>query len=152
MHGVAVVLVRQAGETGQLYGSVSSRDITHALGELGFTVVHNQVQLDRPIKELGIYPVRIQLHPEVTETISVNVARSEDEAKLQADRMARGEEVVRRPGHDDFDDEDEYGDESEEALEAGDEAADGEGVEAASASETAQTSESGEAEEENKTA
>lgn len=154
MHGAAVVLVRQAGETGQLYGSVSSRDISHALGEIGFSVVHNQIQLDKPIKELGIYPVHIQLHPEVTETISVNVARSEDEAKLQADRMARGEEVVRRPGDDDFDDDDGYQDESEETLVADDEAAaDGEGDEATETSETAETSESGEAdEEEDKTA
>lgn len=151
MHGASVVLVRQAGETGQLYGSVSSRDIAQSLGELGFTVAHTQIELDRPIKELGIYPVHVVLHPEVTETISVNVARSEDEAKLQAERMARGEEVVRRPGDDDFDD-DGYADDPKETLEAGEETADGEGGEAEEASETEETSESGEAEEENRTA
>ncbi|MBT6117237.1 MAG: 50S ribosomal protein L9 [Rhodospirillaceae bacterium] len=151
MHGAALVLVRQAGETGQLYGSVSSRDIAQTLGEADFTVAHNQIQLDRPIKELGIYPVHIVLHPEVTETITVNVARSEEEAKLQADRLARGEEVVRRPGADDFDDDD-FDDETEETLQADEEAADGAGEEAEEASELAEVSESGEAEEEDKTA
>lgn len=147
MNGVALVLVRQAGETGQLYGSVSAKDVADALGEAGFKVERTKVQLERPIKELGITPVRIMLHPEVIETVTVNVARSADEAKLQAGRMARGEQVVRRPGDEDFEDE------LEETVAADEEAADEMVEEAAQAAAEANvTSESGEAEEEDKTA
>jgi large subunit ribosomal protein L9 len=82
--GVSVVLIRQAGENGQLYGSVSARDLTDALAEAGATVDRNQVQLEKAIKVLGLHPVRIRLHPEVVVTISANVARSEEEAQTQA--------------------------------------------------------------------
>lgn len=83
--GKSVVLIRQAGNTGLLYGSVSSRDIAEVLSEIsGITVAKSQVVLDRPIKALGIHTVRVALHPEVQETITVNVARSADEAELQA--------------------------------------------------------------------
>ncbi len=82
--GVSVVLIRQAGETGQLYGSVSARDLTDALAEVGATVDRNQVQLEKAIKVLGLHPVRIRLHPEVVVTVSANVARSEEEARTQA--------------------------------------------------------------------
>jgi len=83
LQGLAVVLVRQAGESGQLYGSVSSRDISDAVTGAGFTVERQQILLDRPIKTLGIHPVRVALHPEVAVAIRVNVAQSEEEAKMQ---------------------------------------------------------------------
>ncbi len=82
--GLSVVLIRQAGETGQLYGSVSARDLTDALAEAGATVDRNQVQLEKAIKVLGLHPVGIRLHPEVVVTVSANVARSEEEARTQA--------------------------------------------------------------------
>jgi large subunit ribosomal protein L9 len=78
------VIIRQASEAGSLYGSVTGRDIAEAATAGGFTVERGQVAIDRPVKELGIHPVRIVLHPEVSATVNVNVARSEDEAKLQA--------------------------------------------------------------------
>lgn len=83
--GKSVVLIRQAGNTGMLYGSVSSRDIAEGLSEVsGIAIAKSQVVLDRPIKSLGLYTVRISLHAEVSESITVNVARSTDEAELQA--------------------------------------------------------------------
>ena len=82
--GLAVVLVRQAGEAGQLYGSVSARDVADAVIGAGVTVRRQQVRLDRPIKAVGLHPVRIDLHPEVAVTVSVNVARSPEEAEIQA--------------------------------------------------------------------
>lgn len=86
MTGVSVVVTRQAGETGVLYGSVSSRDIADALAASGFTVERRQVAIDQPIKSLGLFPVRIVLHPEVAVTVTVNVARTKEEAELQAAR------------------------------------------------------------------
>jgi large subunit ribosomal protein L9 len=83
MDGTKVVLVRQASDMGQLYGSVSARDIAEMLAEAGFQVARPQVVLDRPIKTLGIHPVRISLHPEVSVTVDCNVARSEAEAQQQ---------------------------------------------------------------------
>ncbi len=84
MEGLSVVLVRQAGDAGQLYGSVSARDIADSVIAGGFTITRNQVVLASPIKSIGIHPVHITLHPEVTITISTNVARSEEEAEVQA--------------------------------------------------------------------
>ena len=84
------VILRQAGESGQLYGSVSSRDIAVIVSENGFSVEKGQVTLDRPIKTLGLFPVRVSLHPEVTVSVTINVARSEEEAE----RQARGEDVT----------------------------------------------------------
>ena len=85
VEGKSVVLIRQASNVGALYGSVSSRDIADALaGESGGKVTKAMVALDKPIKSLGITEVRIVLHPEVTTTVKVNVARSPDEAELQA--------------------------------------------------------------------
>lgn len=84
------VAIRQAGDTGQLYGSVSTRDIADLISEAGFSVARHQVQLDKPIKVLGVHPLRLTLHPEVIVTVNVNVARSEDEAE----RQARGEDVT----------------------------------------------------------
>lgn len=82
--GTSVILIRQASNTGQLYGSVATRDLAEALTEAGSKVTRAQVILDRPIKALGLYEVRIALHPEVSVTIKVNIARSPEEAELQA--------------------------------------------------------------------
>lgn len=84
MTDVTVVLIRQAGETGQLYGSVAARDIADAVTESGFTVDKRQIVLDRPIKSLGMHPVRVMLHPEVSITVTANVAQSEEGARMQA--------------------------------------------------------------------
>ena len=82
--GKSVQLIRQASNTGQLYGSVSARDIADALEAEGAKVAKSQVVLDRPIKAIGMYDVKIALHPEVSVTVKVNVARSPEEADLQA--------------------------------------------------------------------
>ena len=85
VEGATVTLIRQASNAGQLYGSVSVRDITEGLHELGHTnVAKAMVILERPIKTLGLFDVRINLHPEVAVTVKANVARSPDEAELQA--------------------------------------------------------------------
>jgi large subunit ribosomal protein L9 len=81
---LTVVIIRQAGESGQLYGSVSARDIADAVTVAGFTIEKHQVVLDRPIKNLGLHPVKVVLHPEVSVTISANVAQSAEEAEMQA--------------------------------------------------------------------
>jgi len=81
--GMSVVLIRQAGETGQLFGSVTPRDIAEAITANGIAVERRQIVLDRPIKALGLYPVRVALHPEVVVTVTANVAKSEDEAEIQ---------------------------------------------------------------------
>jgi large subunit ribosomal protein L9 len=91
MEGLSVVLIRSAGESGSLYGSVSARDIAEACTAAGLTVSRQQVLLDRPIKTLGLATVRVELHPEVLLPVIVNVARSPEEAEKQA----RGEEIVR---------------------------------------------------------
>ncbi len=90
LDGRTFVTIRQAGDTGQLYGSVSTRDIAEAVTTGGFTVDRRQVILDQPIKTLGLHAVRVALHPEVTVKVNINVARSTDEA----DRQARGEDVT----------------------------------------------------------
>ena len=82
--GVTVQLIRQASNTGQLYGSVSARDLADALEAQGHKIAKNQIVLDRPIKAIGMQDVRIALHPEVSVKIHVNVARSPEEAELQA--------------------------------------------------------------------
>jgi large subunit ribosomal protein L9 len=84
MDGATVVLIRQAGESGQLYGSVAARDIAEAVTAAGFTVGKQQIVLERPIKTLGMHPVRVMLHPEVGVTITANVAQSEEGARMQA--------------------------------------------------------------------
>ena len=84
MKGLSVVLIRQAGEAGQLYGSVSSRDIATGIKDAGFTVDRQQVELNVPIKTLGLFQVPVHLHPEITVTVTVNVARSAEEAQIQA--------------------------------------------------------------------
>ena len=82
--GKSVQLIRQASNTGQLYGSVSARDIVEALDAEGAKVTKSQVVLDRPIKAIGVHEVKVALHPEVAVTVKVNVARSPEEADLQA--------------------------------------------------------------------
>jgi len=91
MEGLSVVLIRSAGESGGLYGSVSARDIADGCTEAGLTVNRSQVLLDAPIKTLGLTTVRLELHPEVLLPLIVNVARSPEEAE----RQARGEEIAR---------------------------------------------------------
>jgi large subunit ribosomal protein L9 len=89
-----VSVVRQAGESGQLYGSVGARDISDGLTATGYKTEKRQVIIDKPIKTIGIHTVRVVLHPEVTVNVLVNVAQSEDEAKLQLERFDRGERPV----------------------------------------------------------
>lgn len=81
--GISVTIIRQAGDSGQLYGSVSARDISESVTEAGATVNRNQILLNKPIKALGVYDTRVALHPEVSVNITVNIARTEEEAKLQ---------------------------------------------------------------------
>jgi large subunit ribosomal protein L9 len=94
--GQTFVVLRQAGETGQLYGSVSTRDIAEIASAGGFSVDRAQVVLDRPIKAIGLHRVMVSLHPEVEVPVTVNVARSADEA----DRQAKGEDLTRRNAFD----------------------------------------------------
>jgi large subunit ribosomal protein L9 len=82
--GAKVQLIRQASNVGHLYGSVTARDLAEALEASGHKVAKNQIVLDKPIKSIGVQEVKIQLHPEVSVTITVNVARSPEEAELQA--------------------------------------------------------------------
>ena len=84
LDGKSFIVVRSAGETGQLYGSVSTRDIADLLIAEGFTVNRNQIELNQPIKTIGVSNVAIALHPEVEVTVTLNVARSADEAERQA--------------------------------------------------------------------
>jgi large subunit ribosomal protein L9 len=84
MGDLTIYLQRQAGDAGQLYGSVSAGDIAIAVSEAGFTLTRKQVQLDRPIKAIGLHTVRLDLHPEVAVAVTANVARSEEEASVQA--------------------------------------------------------------------
>jgi large subunit ribosomal protein L9 len=101
LDGQSFIVVRQAGETGQLYGSVTARDLADTLTAAGFTVGRSQVVLNQPIKTIGLHTVAIALHPEVESTITVNVARSEDEAT----RQARGEDLSVRAEEAEFDEE-----------------------------------------------
>ena len=91
LKGFSTVLIRQAAETGQLYGSVTIRDIASAIKEAGFDVERRCVYLEKPIKDLGVYEVKLNLHPEVSQTILVNVARTDDEAKKQAKAFSTAE-------------------------------------------------------------
>ncbi len=84
LKGFSAILIRQAAETGQLYGSVTIRDIAAAIKEAGFNVERRQVYLEKAIKDLGVYEVKLNLHPEISQSILVNVARTDDEASKQA--------------------------------------------------------------------
>ena len=88
--GKSYILIRQAGENGQLYGSVSGRDVAEAVQQDQGRVDRSMIVLDKPLKTLGVHDVKVQLHPEVTVTLHVNIARSQDEAE----RQARGEDVI----------------------------------------------------------
>src|SRR3712207_105189 len=90
LDGSVYVLIRQAGESGQLYGSVSGRDVADAVNAEGGKVERSMVVLDTPIKTLGMHPIKVRLHAEVTVSVTINVARSADEAE----RQARGENVI----------------------------------------------------------
>ena len=122
LEGESIILIRQASDTLQLYGSVSARDIAEAMAERGAEVRRQQVRLDRPIKSLGVHDVRIALHPEVTVTVKVNVARSPEEAEIQA----RGGTIL------------------DEAEDEADEAAEGEAPDAAAADDAADAADAGE--------
>jgi large subunit ribosomal protein L9 len=90
LDGTSYVMIRQAGESGQLYGSVSGRDVADMVNAEGGKIDRSMVILDKPIKTLGVHPVKVKLHAEVTVTVNINIARSQDEA----DRQARGEDVI----------------------------------------------------------
>jgi large subunit ribosomal protein L9 len=90
LDGSSYILIRQAGESGQLYGSVSGRDVADAVNDGGGKIDRSMVVLDKPIKTLGVHPVKVKLHAEVLLTVNINIARSPDEAE----RQARGENVV----------------------------------------------------------
>jgi large subunit ribosomal protein L9 len=88
MDNISIVIIRQASETGHLYGSVSARDVSDAAKADKHAIARAQVQIDAPIKTLGLFPVKIKLHPEVTVKITINVARSPEEAVVQAQKGA----------------------------------------------------------------
>ena len=92
LDGKSFVVIRQAGESGQLYGSVSTRDIAEIMGADKYKVSRDQIVLNTPIKTLGLYTMPVRLHPEVEVSVTVNVARSAEEAE----RQARGEEILTR--------------------------------------------------------
>lgn len=98
LEGQTFVILRQASESGQLYGSVTTRDIAQLVTENGFSVDRNQISLNQPIKNINLHEVRVILHPEVSVNVIINVARSAEEAE----RQARGESVTeeRDPGDD----------------------------------------------------
>ena len=123
LEGESIILIRQASDTLQLYGSVNARDVAEAMAERGAEVRRQQVRLDRPIKSLGVHDVRIALHPEVTVTVKVNVARSPEEAEIQA----RGGTILDEPEDD------------------ADEAPEGEDAEASAADDAADTTDADEA-------
>lgn len=125
LDGKTFVVVRSAGETGQLYGSVSTRDISDILTAEGFSVGRNQVELNQPIKTIGLSNVALALHPEVEVTISLNIARSADEAerqaageKLDSAEAIYGDDINENARPDAFFDPNEDGFEGEEEEEA----------------------------------
>jgi large subunit ribosomal protein L9 len=95
LDGLTVTVIRQAGESGQLYGSVNSRDVSEAVSAAGVTVARRQIDMGGVIKALGLHKVRVQLHPEVIVTVTANVARSDEEAKaqLESGRVVTAEDM-----------------------------------------------------------
>jgi large subunit ribosomal protein L9 len=94
---ISIVLTRQAGDSGQLYGSVNARDIANGLHEIGLKVTRQQVWLNRVVKAIGLFPVRVALHPEVVIEVTINVARSPEEAEAQArGEILTGPEAIAR--------------------------------------------------------
>jgi large subunit ribosomal protein L9 len=102
VEGQSVVLIRQASETKQLYGSVSARDIAEAFSREGVALDRRQIRIDHPIKTLGVYEIRVALHPEVDTTLRVNVARSPEEADVQAGKAAPGTDDEEPEAMDEF--------------------------------------------------
>jgi large subunit ribosomal protein L9 len=99
LEGLSVVVIRQAGESGQLYGSVTARDIAEGVTAAGFTLARSQVVLDKAIKTLGLHRQRVVLHPEVAVSVTVNVAQSVEEAEMQAkgvDPLRLAQEAIAR--------------------------------------------------------
>ncbi len=90
LDGTSYIMIRQAGESGQLYGSVSGRDVADMVNADGAKIDRSMVILDKPIKTLGLHPVKVKLHAEVTISVNINIARSQDEAE----RQAKGEDVI----------------------------------------------------------
>ena len=128
LEGVSVTLIRQASNTGQLYGSVAVRDIVEALNADGHKVTKAQVVLDKPIKSIGVYEVKVALHAEVAVTVKVNVARSPEEAEMQAkgvDVMAAMFEKDEAGFTEDYDPNAEPGEIAPEAAPADEEQAEG---------------------------
>lgn len=116
--GKSFVVIRQASEMGLLYGSVSTRDIAETASQDGLQIERGQVRLDKPLKTLGLFPVRVRLHPEVDATIEINIARSEEEAE----RQAAGENILARDDDrqqgDDDDSAEFFDPEAQEAVDA----------------------------------
>ena len=135
LDGRSFVAVRSAGETGQLYGSVAARDIVDLLAAEGIKVSRNQVNLNQPIKAIGLHEVEIQLHAEVTATITVNVARSEDEAQRQAagEDLTSADAIYGEMDEDDRVEPDEFFDEEAQDARAGFVNEEGESVDPAEA-------------------
>ncbi len=130
MADATFVVIRQAGESGQLYGSVQARDVVEGLDGAGFKIDRNQVVLNRPIKTLGLHPVQINLHPEVHVDVIANVARSEAEAE----RQAAGEDVLAEEDDDldlqlgqAYEDDDDDADDGEDTLGDSDDGSDEDG-------------------------
>ncbi|MFP6695381.1 MAG: 50S ribosomal protein L9 [Alphaproteobacteria bacterium] len=133
MADATFVVIRQAGESGQLYGSVQARDVVEGLDGAGFKIGRNQVVLNRPIKALGLHPVQINLHPEVHVDVIANVARSEAEAE----RQAAGEDVLAEEDDDldlqlgqPYEDDDDDADDGEDASGDSDDSSDEDGEDA----------------------
>lgn len=167
LEGEKFIAIRQAGDSGQLYGSVTNRDIATLVTEGGFSVTRSQIVRDHPVKSLGLASVTIALHPEVACGVIINVARTEDEAERQArgedvtldhfddddsgftvEEAFEDEDVAREAGEDLSDDESEATDGADEAAEGADEAADGadhasEATEAAEADEASEAADAG---------
>lgn len=97
MEGLSVTLIRQSGEAGQLYGSVTARDVSEAITQAGFTIGRQQIAIDKAIKIIGIYPLPISLHPEIQLSVLVNVARSQEEADQQAAAVKAGRPLGEMP-------------------------------------------------------
>jgi large subunit ribosomal protein L9 len=101
LNGQSFIVVRQAGETGHMYGSVSARDVADILAAGGFTVARSQVTLNAPIKTIGVHQVAVRLHPEVDATVQINIARS----VAEAERQAKGEDLSQRNERSEIEDE-----------------------------------------------
>ncbi|WP_062226229.1 50S ribosomal protein L9 [Aureimonas frigidaquae] len=122
LNGKRFVIVRSAGETGQLYGSVSARDIAELVRAEGYAINRNAVELNLPIKAIGLHTVAIVLHPEVESRIELNIARSQDEAERQArgETLTSADAIYGRDEDEDLADEDAEGEEDEAETESDD--------------------------------